>query len=359
MSSSDILRVSLEAAIAAQFSVFALYLAVSGRGKRPAAFYLALLCAALTLIVAINAATAISELENVRLASYFIDLCLGPLLLGFMARTGDASPALRLQDWPHACVPLLGVIALASGSPSAPDALVLTSQTGYLIAACYAWRRREPSLRAAGLRAVALALLSAFAVVAILRVWVLLDAHGLTSYRDGVGYPLVLTVVLLLSSFMTLAALRDPAAFSRTARPVEAGTALETRLIRLIDEEKLYLQPNLALADVAARLHEPARAISALIGARFGENFSSFLNRRRAEAAARALRETTLPITAIMFDAGFGSKSAFQREFRRCFGTTPKQYREGDDQHPEHRRARSRSFYAPGREHKAAGAKKT
>jgi AraC-like DNA-binding protein len=72
----------------------------------------------------------------------------------------------------------------------------------------------------------------------------------------------------------------------------------------------------------------PAKRLSRAIAEDLGENFSAYLNRKRAESAAVQLVEARdKPITTIMYDAGFGSKSAFQREFMRCFGMNPSEYR--------------------------------
>jgi AraC-like DNA-binding protein len=60
-----------------------------------------------------------------------------------------------------------------------------------------------------------------------------------------------------------------------------------------------------------------------------GENFSRYINGFRVRHAQAALRETELPITEVMFDAGFISKSSFNTEFRRIVGQTPSQFRSG------------------------------
>ena len=52
-------------------------------------------------------------------------------------------------------------------------------------------------------------------------------------------------------------------------------------------------------------------------------NLPARLNVLRIEAAAGLLDEPSgLQVTTVMYDVGFGSKSAFQREFRRRFGLT-------------------------------------
>ncbi|MBV9587086.1 MAG: helix-turn-helix transcriptional regulator, partial [Alphaproteobacteria bacterium] len=48
-----------------------------------------------------------------------------------------------------------------------------------------------------------------------------------------------------------------------------------------------------------------------------------FLLSQRLRRAAVRLRQTTDPISAIAYEAGFGDLSTFNRRFRRIIGTTP------------------------------------
>jgi AraC-like DNA-binding protein len=144
---------------------------------------------------------------------------------------------------------------------------------------------------------------------------------------------MILFVILALASFMLWAAMRRPNLLAQSAAPVKKGPSLgdaallEQRLVALIDGQQLYLEPNLTLADVAARLRVAPRQVSQT-ATRLAGNFSTFLNNRRVEVVARALEQPEPgPITTIMFDSGFGSKSAFQREFKRRFGVSPTEYR--------------------------------
>lgn len=47
----------------------------------------------------------------------------------------------------------------------------------------------------------------------------------------------------------------------------------------------------------------------------------------RLKRAALRLRQTTEPVTAIAFEAGFGDLSTFNHRFRRIYGCTPTAYR--------------------------------
>ena len=59
----------------------------------------------------------------------------------------------------------------------------------------------------------------------------------------------------------------------------------------------------------------------------FGRNVSQVLNEYRIEEAKRLLARSDLPVTTILFEVGFQTKSNFNREFLRVAGMTPSDYR--------------------------------
>ncbi|WP_245413393.1 helix-turn-helix domain-containing protein [Mangrovicella endophytica] len=84
---------------------------------------------------------------------------------------------------------------------------------------------------------------------------------------------------------------------------------------------------DLNLDRIARRLRRPARDVSGAINRTRGMSVSQYVNGYRVERACRLLLDTADPITRIMLDAGFGTKSNFNREFQRVTGMTPSAYR--------------------------------
>ena len=84
---------------------------------------------------------------------------------------------------------------------------------------------------------------------------------------------------------------------------------------------------------LAAKLGIKSRELSQLANARYRMTFPALLNSWRLDEAARLLADATNanPVTTIMYDAGFGSKSSFQREFHKKFGKSPSAYRAAFD----------------------------
>lgn len=117
--------------------------------------------------------------------------------------------------------------------------------------------------------------------------------------------------------------------------PAEASTennsdaflATYQQVNTLISEQNLYLNPDLTLNALARKTGVPARQISKAVNLTRGCNVSQWINGLRIDYAQQLLRNTTLPVTEVMLEAGFATKSNFHREFLRISGMTPTDYR--------------------------------
>lgn len=101
------------------------------------------------------------------------------------------------------------------------------------------------------------------------------------------------------------------------------------RLTTLMDEQQPHRNAQLNLTDLAQQLGLTRRQTSAVINREFACNFNDFINRYRIRAVSRAIdrgehRQRTL--LALALEAGFNSKTTFNRVFKRETGQTPRQY---------------------------------
>lgn len=115
-----------------------------------------------------------------------------------------------------------------------------------------------------------------------------------------------------------------PATAGQTAEEIAATAAAVDALMRA---RALYRDTELNLGRLARRLNCPARNVSIAINRVHGMSVSQYVNNFRIAEACRLLTETDAPVTRIMFDAGFLSKSNFNREFLRVTGTSPTLWR--------------------------------
>jgi AraC-like DNA-binding protein len=85
--------------------------------------------------------------------------------------------------------------------------------------------------------------------------------------------------------------------------------------------------PELTLARLARKMALPARRISAAINRVRALNVSQYVNEHRIADACQRLSHTDMPITQILLEVGFLTKSNFNREFRRVTGMNPSAWR--------------------------------
>lgn len=118
--------------------------------------------------------------------------------------------------------------------------------------------------------------------------------------------------------------------------PARAATddhyRLAADLDRLMREKRLWADADLNLARLARRMGVPARAVSEAVNRVHGVSVSHYVNNHRISEACRLLTETDMPVTRILFEAGFMTKSNFNREFLRVTGESPSDWRRAQDQ---------------------------
>ena len=98
-------------------------------------------------------------------------------------------------------------------------------------------------------------------------------------------------------------------------------------LNRVLSEEGLYADTELNLMRLARKSGIPARTVSRIINTHTGQNMSQWVNSVRIEKACERLMDGSTTVTQAMHDAGFLTKSNFNREFRRIKGCSPSEWR--------------------------------
>lgn len=145
---------------------------------------------------------------------------------------------------------------------------------------------------------------------------------------------------LLLSASLTslfvfrilLKALNEPL-FKVPQQPpaTQQNNTDDTAVIQQIEDAlqaKIYEDPTLTLNQLAEQIDESPRRVSQVINKHMANNFYDLINRARITEAGRLLREAPeMNITEIMFATGFNSKSSFNTQFRKSFGSAPSIYR--------------------------------
>ena len=105
---------------------------------------------------------------------------------------------------------------------------------------------------------------------------------------------------------------------------------LNNKLEKAILEDKVFLDPNLTVKNLAKTIDSNEKYMSYLINKKYNKNFSNFINGHRIEYAKKILLEKEYKqytIEAIGGLSGFNSKSGFNTIFKKSTGLTPSQYK--------------------------------
>jgi len=101
------------------------------------------------------------------------------------------------------------------------------------------------------------------------------------------------------------------------------------RLNALMEEDKLYINPELTLRLLAEYMNLPPNHMSQLLNEGFEKNFADFINSYRLEEFKSKLNTASvhhLTLLALAYDSGFNSKTVFNTYFKKKMGISPKAY---------------------------------
>ena len=114
--------------------------------------------------------------------------------------------------------------------------------------------------------------------------------------------------------------------YSESGLKEEQAVEIQRLLAQLMEEQKLYLDENLSLPQLAAMLDIHPNYLSQIINERFNRNYYDFVNFYRIEEFKRRVslqQNRKLTIYALACDCGFNSKASFNQAFKKMTGTTP------------------------------------
>ena len=103
----------------------------------------------------------------------------------------------------------------------------------------------------------------------------------------------------------------------------------KTQIETLMTDKKIYKNPYLTLFDLSSELNITAKDVSHTINKGFGMNFNDFINTYRIKEIIEGLQSgkaSALTLLSIAMEAGFNSKSTFNRAFKKNTQLTPKEY---------------------------------
>jgi AraC-like DNA-binding protein len=329
------LAVGLEAAVGVLLLLYASFLASNRRDRSAASLLLAALCAAIAVTMGSNLMVQTLGWPVFTDISLFVDLLAPALVLGLVRQARSPPPRLGPVAWLNVLPAAAGLAAWKASRIAAMDPYVIGCWAAYLGWAAWSFARHRAAYGSAATRRLLIAVLGFSTAVLGLRVLLALQASAQGSFLHSTAYLAVLSICLAAACLILFAALSSGPGRSGLFARYAAGPGREAELeslearLQAALAARIFLDPNLTLEGLAQALEAPPRLVSRLINARHGSNVAAFLNRRRVEVAAELLLAAPdQPIKAVMYDAGFVSKSLFNAEFQRQMGVSPSVFRQ-------------------------------
>ncbi len=358
--------------VAFQLYFIALFLLTLKKGNRLSNLILGVFF----LLLAINITDVLFQINGVKsfLPLFFLLddsalLLFGPLLYLYTASVVFEANKLKRKDWLH-FIPFLicfmGLMIIYTMAPvgyenslgmvstlEVPKGVLVVIGLCYLHGGIYLWlskrllHRYDTFIkdRYSNLSQISLGWLN-FILNSFIAIWVLGVVQSIIPFTGYKTYLLFALFIFILFLFyfinrVLFQALRKPEIFSKakfTEKDKYQGSrlseekrkSLAQKLVSKMQNEELFLNPNLNIAEVAKVLGVTSKELSQTINQSFKQHFFDFVNSYRVEAAKSLLTKPSnekLTVQEIMYSVGFSSKSSFNTAFRRLTKITPTQFR--------------------------------
>lgn len=119
------------------------------------------------------------------------------------------------------------------------------------------------------------------------------------------------------------------AKYQKSSLSAEAAEKIHGALVHAMENEKLYANPELTLAELAEALHVHPNNLSQVINTYEQKSFYDYINLKRVDEFKRlvALPESQrFTLLGLAHNCGFNSKTSFNRNFKNATGLSPSDY---------------------------------
>jgi len=143
-------------------------------------------------------------------------------------------------------------------------------------------------------------------------------------------WTVVIVIVFAVLAYLLISLLRKRKDVT-TSMPMPSSNNEEmmARIEKLVVHEKIFLNGELKLSDVAARLGTNRSVISNCINSQRGCSFSQYVNSCRVQYAMNMMRrQQDVKISEVWITSGFTNESSFFRTFKAFTGMTPSEWKQ-------------------------------
>lgn len=119
--------------------------------------------------------------------------------------------------------------------------------------------------------------------------------------------------------------------YSNSTLTRDALIYIVNKLDQVMKKDKLYVNGDLKLQDLANTLDVSVHSLSQAINSGKNQKFNDYLNELRVQEAQRLMTTDSyknLKLIAIALDSGFNNKTSFLNAFKKHTGYSPSEYRE-------------------------------
>jgi len=276
-----------------------------------------------------------------RLPMQFL-LALGPLVYFYVLKITRPAYQFRRKDLLHFSPLLLEQSALVP--PPLLQLLIFISGITYLYFSDKLirnfYRRLQPVLMDRSLLEFRWLrrLLGTTALLWVL--WLFCGVIDYFGYRNQLGihvyYPFYTFFVITIIWTAAAAFLKPQAGMMvQAATTIKPSVPAELRakgawLKRAMDANHYHQDPELSLGTLAEKLSLPPHELSRVINTVFKKGFNDFINEYRVMDAVRKMQDPAyahITLLGIAFEAGFNSKTTFNRIFKEMTGRSPTAYK--------------------------------
>ena len=117
----------------------------------------------------------------------------------------------------------------------------------------------------------------------------------------------------------------------------EKSKKIYTELCELIENERLYADPNFTREELVERLHTNRTYLSQIIKIHTGKNYSQLINSYRIKEAIKILsnpEKKDYPLKKLSQELGFVSSNTFSKVFQQTVGMSPSNFRKTSFEQP-------------------------
>ncbi len=163
-----------------------------------------------------------------------------------------------------------------------------------------------------------------------------------SDFKEGllVYIPRIIILLIFIGGFLLwrqkrTQPIKQTKKYQTSALTPERSQEIQQKLSEIMENEKIYLDPDLTLKKLSEKIMVHPNHISQIVNEIFKQSFNDYINNFRITEAKEKLldpEEKKKTILEIAYDVGFYSKSVFNTAFKKFTGITPSQFKQKSKQ---------------------------